>query len=88
MSEDRFYGFVQSSNRKTFKRQEKTDGTTIMKRSNRFDILNLTESGKEFEEMDAADTGTVDMVRLIWELPGASDRTERLASREQSRRRR
>ena len=43
--EDRDDGCVQSSNRKTSKRLEKTDGTTDVYRSNKFDVLNSTESG-------------------------------------------
>ena len=55
-------GFVQSY-RKTRKRLEKTDGTTNVNRSNKFDVLNQTESGLEFEEVNA-----VDVVQEILEI--------------------
>ena len=48
---------------KTRKRLEKTDGTTNVNRSNKFDVLNQTESGLEFEEVNA-----VDVVQEILEI--------------------
>ena len=38
-------GFFQSSKRKRRKRQEYSDGTTNVNRSNKFDVCNLTEHG-------------------------------------------
>ena len=61
--EDRDDGFVQSSKRMTCKRLEKTDGTTNANRSNKFDVLNLTESRLEVEEVKA-----VDVVQEIVEI--------------------
>ena len=51
---DRHDGFVQSSEYKTCKRLEKTDGKT-KNQCNKCDVLNPTESGLEVEEVHAVD---------------------------------
>ena len=71
-------GFVQTSKRKTCKRLEMTDGTTNATRSKKFDVLKLTESGLEVEEVNAVDV-VQEIVRTlsIRQLPRASGRSER-----------
>ena len=48
-------GFVQKSNRKTFKRLENATEMTSASRFNKYDVLNLTERGLEVEEVNAVD---------------------------------
>ena len=82
--EDRDDGFVCSSKRKTCKREERTDGTTDVTRSNKFDVLNLTESGLKVDEVNAVDelqevveiTDDTGAAKSVWPIQESATRTK------------